>query len=320
MALGVILDDEGNPICSEMWPGNTADVKSLLPVAKRLKERFNIENICIVADRGMISDETMRDLDALGWKYILGVRMRRSREVKEEVLTRGGRYREVTPPGKNAKDPAPLKVKEVRIEEKRYIICLNEYQAEKDRRDRDAIVAALRDALSRGDKSLIGNKGYRRFVKSAGERFIVDEEKIGSESLYDGKWVLTTSTELSAENAALKYKQLWMVEDIFRSMKSLLRTRPIYHKRDETIRGHVFCSFLALLLRKELQYRLDAKRADADEPPLEWADIIRNLDNLGETELTVSGKRYIVRAESTGTTAKVFAACSIALPPMLRQR
>ena len=76
------------------------------------------------------------------------------------------------------------------------------------------------------------------------------------EARYDGKWVLTTNTNLCAKASALKYKQLWMVESIFRSMKSLLETRPIFHKCDATIRGHVFCSFLALLLRKELENRL----------------------------------------------------------------
>jgi len=73
------------------------------------------------------------------------------------------------------------------------------------------------------------------------------------------KWVLTTNLDLSAREVAPKYKQLWTVEEMFRSMKSLLETRPIFYKCDETIRGHVFCLFLALVLRKELQDRLESK-------------------------------------------------------------
>src|SRR5258708_24821945 len=101
------------------------------------------------------------------------------------------------------------------------------------------------------------------------------------------------NTELGAREVALKYKQLWMVEDIFRSMKSLLETRPIYHKCDETIRGHVFCSFLALVLRKELQDRLERKGWS-----LEWADVIRDLDRLQEIEMSIDGKSYVVRTET----------------------
>jgi transposase len=162
-------------------------------------------------------------------------------------------------------------------------------------------------------ESLIGNKGYRRFLRTSGERFTIDEDKLRDEARYDGKWLLTTNTELPAGEVAQKYKQLWMVEDIFRSMKSLLETRPIYHKCDETIRGHVFCSFLALVLRKELQHRLERRGWD-----LEWADVISDLDRLQEVEMSIDGKSYVLRTETQGTVAKVFQVCGVALPPTLR--
>ena len=132
------------------------------------------------------------------------------------------------------------------------------------------MIASLDKALKGGDKSLVGNKGYRKFLRPGGKQFTVDQDKIKEEARYDGKWVLTTNTDLPTAEVALKYKQLWMVEDVFRSMKSILDTRPVFHRRDETIRGHVFCSFLALLLRKELEDRLSTKQWK-----LEWADIIR---------------------------------------------
>lgn len=139
------------------------------------------------------------------------------------------------------------------------------------------------------------NKGYRKFLQAGRQQFTVDEDKIQEEARYDGKWVLTTNTNLPASEIALKYKQLWMVEEMFRSMKSLLDTRPIFHQRDETIRGHVFCSFLALLLRKELQDRLTGKGGD-----LEWADVIRDLDSLVEMEVAINGKGYVFRGQTTG--------------------
>lgn len=314
MVVGIVLDNEGNPICSEIWPGNMADVKSLVPVVDRLKKRFLIGNVCIVADRGMISAETKREIEAHKWKYILGVRMRRTKEARDEVLSRGGRYQEITPQRTKSKDPSPLKVKEVWVDDRRYVVCLNEEQAEKDRHDRETIVGSLRDTLKRGDKSLIGNKGYRKFVRSVGERFSVDEAKIEEDARYDGKWVLTTNTEMSAAETALAYKQLWMVEDIFRTMKTLLETRPVYHKCDDTIRGHVFCSFLALLMRKELEDRLENKGYS-----LEWADIVRDLDSMVEMEIEAGDKQYKLRGELGETMIKVFHSCGVALPPAIRQ-
>ncbi len=315
MVVGAVLDGEGRPVCCELWPGNTADVRTLLPVVARLRKRFAIGQVCIVADRGMISQETIERLEkASGLRYILGVRMRNQKEVREEVLARAGRYQVVHPKGQHSEAPSPLTVKEVQLQGRRYVVCVNEDQAKKDVADRDAIVAGLREQLKRGDKSLVGNQGYRKYLKTQGSRFVVDEEKIQAEARFDGKWVLRTNTELPTAEVALKYKQLWMVEQLFRTTKSLLATRPIFHKRDETIRGHVFCSFLALILRKELQERLQRKGHE-----LEWADVVSDLDALQEFDVQYQHKHFLLRSEVKGTCGKVIQAMGVALPPTVRQ-
>lgn len=316
IVVGVILDSTGTPVCCEMWPGNTTDVKSLLPVAERLRKRFGIQQACLVADRGMISKDTVAALEnsEIDWRYILGARMRSTSEVRKDVLSRPGSYREVVGPRRSAKDPAPLKVKEVWVDDHRYVVCINEEQRRKDAADREAIVAHLRDQLARGEKSLVGNKGYRKFLARSGQGvFRIDERKIRVDERYDGKWVLRTNMDLSADEIALKYKQLWMVEDIFRTMKSVLDTRPIYHKRTETIRGHVFCSFLALLLRKELQDRITEKGAD-----LEWNDLIRDLNELQEIHLDCNNKRFVLRSQLKGCCHQVLQAAGVGVPPTIR--
>src|SRR5512142_258853 len=317
MVVGAVLDGQGRPIGCELWPGNTADVTTLIPVVERLRSRFGVQRVCIVADRGMISQETIEALeqDDRGWQYILGARMRSQNEVKDEVLARAGRYRVVHPPRVKSDDPSPLKVKEVWVGDRRYIVCLNEDEARKDAADREAIVAALREQLRSGDKSLVGNKGYRRYLSgSDSPHFRIDEAKIVEDARYDGKWVLRTNTELDAAEVALQYKQLWMVEHWFRSCKTLLQTRPIYHKCDETIRGHVFCSFLAMVLRQELQSRLEEQGHK-----FEWADVIQDLDRLQLVEVEQDGKRFRLRSEVQGTCGKVFQAVGVALPPTVQQ-
>lgn len=315
MVVGVVVDDQGRPIMSQLWPGNMADVKSLVPVVDRLRSSFKVKDICIVADRGMISEATIEQIKTRGWHYILGVRMRRFKEANEEVLARAGRYEEVSPKSDEPKAPAPLKVKEVWVDDRRYVVCLNEDQAVKDRHDREALVESLKSALKAGDKQLIGNRGYRKYVKTSGERFVIDDNKIKAEARFDGKWVLTTNTGVAARELALKYKQLWLVEAIFRTAKSQLDTRPIFHKCDDTIRGHVFCSFLALLLRVELEERL-ARHGWK----LQWADIVQDLDRLQEIDLDVNGKAYTLRTEAKGSIGKIFQACGVALPATVRQK
>lgn len=316
MIVGVVLDDQGMPLCCEMWPGNTTDVKTLVPVLERIRNRFHVVNSCLVADRGMISQETLNVLEdpASTTPYILGVRMRQLKEVREEVLARAGRFQEVTPVSTSTKDPSPLKVKEVWLGEKRYIVCLNPKQAVKDAADREAILEALRDKLIKNPKGLVGNKGYRKYLKIQRGSVTINMAKVKRESRFDGKWVLQTNTKLPAATVALKYKELWQVEQAFRDIKTMFETRPVFHKCTETIRGHLFCSFLALMLRKELYRRLEAHGHS-----FEWTDIKQDLKALQETIIEDDGKRLAVRSQCLGTCGKVFQSVGVAVPPTIRE-
>jgi len=316
MVVGVVLDDNGRPLCCEMWPGNTTDVTTLIPIVERIRNRFNVSKFCVVADRGMISKETLREFEKPENKvpYILGTRMRNVLEVKRDVLSRAGNYQEVVPEGTRVKDPSPLKVEEVWVDNRRYIVCVNSKQARKDAADRESILTSLEEQLKNGPKTLVGNRGYRRYLKFEKNSATIDREKVEQEARFDGKWVLRTNTRLSAKNVALKYKELWQVEHTFRDMKSVLQTRPVYHRLDETIRGHVFCSFLALMLKKELYRRLE----DSGHS-FEWAQIRQDLKALTETVIEEDGKRLAVRSQCKGACGKVFQSVGVAIPPTIRE-
>ena len=315
MVVGAVLDDKGQPICCEMWPGNTTDVKTLLPIVERLKTRFKIRRICIVADRGMISAGTIEQLESKNSPipYILGARMRRVKEIRDRVLSQPGRYKQVRPECSDRNKPAPLKVKQVEIDGRRYIVCVNTRQQRKDAADREAIVSALTEQLKKGPKSLIGNKGYRKYLKIEKNSTSIDKDRIKHEARFDGKWVLRTNTDLSADQVALKYKELWQVEKVFRDVKSLLETRPIFHQKDRTIRGHVFCSFLALVLRKELDRRL-LKAGHR----FEWAEIKQDLKALQRVTIEEDGRRFSIRSRSQGVCGKIFQSVGVAMPKTIQ--
>ena len=316
MVIGVILDERSRPICCELWPGNTTDVKTLIPIVDRLRGKFNIDRICIVADRGMISKDTVATLrkSVRSVSYILGVRMRSVKKVRETVLADEKPFETVYGPRQTSKGPSPLKVKEVVVGKTRYIVCPNEEQARKDAADRAAIVESLKDKLKGSDKALVGNKGYRKYLKtSESKRFEIDTKKIESEALYDGKWVLQTDLDASAKEVALRYKDLWMVEAFFRSLKSIMENRPIYHKCDETIRGHVFCSFLALVLFQELQLRLVERGWS-----VEWARLKDDLDVLEDVTVECSGQPFLIRSQTRGDAGKALQAAGVALGPTVR--
>ena len=312
MILAVVIDGDGRPVCSEMWPGNTADVTTLIPVIERLRRRFAIARVCVVADRGLISAETLAELEARRLLYILGVRERTDKLVRELVLD----------------DPAPFvplvmskrgkqvdyEAKAVMLAGRRYIVCRNHQEAQKDAADRISILAALERQLAKGDKALVGNTGYRRYLKTiSDEHFAIDAAKVEEEKKFDGIFVLRTNTDLNPLETMLCYKHLWTVEQTFRTAKHLLATRPIFHKLDETIRGHVFCSFLALVLKKALDDRIAAVgRAGS------WPEIIADLDSLTETEIEHDGKRFVARSAPRPAASLALRAVGVALPPTIR--
>ena len=125
--------------------------------------------------------------------------------------------------------------------------------------------------------------------------------------------MLRTNTDLDPLAAMLRYKQLWTVEAAFRTAKHLLATRPIFHKLDETIRGHVFCSFLALVLKSELEQRIAALGADGS-----WSEIRADLDSLTETEIVHDGRRFCVRSAPRPAASLAVRAAGVALPPTVQ--
>ena len=169
-------------------------------------------------------------------------------------------------------------------------------------------LAQIEAQYGRSDRVWIMDRGIPT------EETLEQMRKARDEERFDGMWVLRTNTELSAVEIALRYKQLWMVEQIFRTAKSLLDTRPIFHKTDATICGHVFCSFLALVLRDELFRRMDNAGVSA-----EWDDILRDLNALTETAITYKGKTFVVRSNTVGVAGKIAQCVGVRLPNTVRQ-
>ena len=320
MILAVVIDGDGRPICTQMLPGNTADATVLLPVVDRLRQRFHIGRVCVVADRGMISAATIAALEERELEYILGARERSSTVIRRLVL-------EDTAPltpllVERARGETQLFIKEVKVGTARYILCRNEAEADRERTERQAIVAGLAKQLARGDKALIGNSAYRCYLRRTptadgkpGPAFEIDPGKLAEKARYDGLFVLRTNARVTPLQAVLRYRGLLQVEDLFRRAKAILRTRPIYHSSDAAIRGHVFCSFLALMLQKEL-----ADLCRSRGLVIEWADLLRDLDRLQEASIDKDGKRITTRTAVVGQVGSVFQAAGIALPPNLHER
>ena len=317
MILGLVVDGSGSPICTEMWPGNTADVTTLLPVIDRLRARFGIGRVCVVADRGMISAETIAGLEQRKLEYILGARERSDALVKKIVMENDAPF--VPLVVERQRGETQLFAKEVKVEGKRYIVCRNEAEAEKDRKDRETIVTALDAQLKKGDKALVGNSAYRRYLRKTPEMkhrpaFEIDPGNLAQEARFDGIFVLRTYAKITPLQAVLQYRDLLQVENLFFRTKAVMRTRPIFHSSDAAIRGHVFCSFLALVMQKCLE---DLSREAGIVP--EWKTLLRDLDRLQHVCIRHRGNDWLLRTDVSKPIADLFSHAHIALPPRAKQ-
>jgi hypothetical protein len=298
--VGVLMSRDGFPIAHEVFPGNMVEVETFRQVLAEVRTRFNLGRVILVADRGMVSDKVLREIEGAGLEYIVGVRMRKLRAAGE-VLSRAGRYHEVSP---------NLKVKEVLHEGRRYIVCLNPEEVDRDARVREEALTKLEEKLRSGrTKQLIGNSAFRRYLKLDGAHVSIDPRAVRDEARYDGKYVLRTNSSLAPDEAALAYKSLWQVERAFRELKSGLDLRPVYHWAERRIRGHVMVCFLALVLEMALRRKLATAEAK-----VRYDDLLQHLTELRAVEIRLGGRGYLTRTQLTGHAPLAFKALGLRPP------
>lgn len=300
--IGVLMSRDGMPIAHHVFPGNTPDTEAFMEAIRDLKHRFNIQRVIVIGDRGMMGKRTLELLKELGLQYILGVRMRNIKSAAQ-IINDTTPYQEVQ--GKNN-----LAVKEVFLDGKRYIVCLNEEEAKRDKAVRQQIEEKLRAKLKNGSvKELIGNSEYKRYINVEGQAATINEDKLKQAELFDGLYIIQTDTALPSEEVATAYRDLWQIERAFRSLKSTLDLRPMYHWREKRICGHIMLCFLALVLQIKFQKLLQEINSEYG-----YTEVLRSLCKVHIVNLKVKGREHLVRTEIRGAATAAFRAVGAKIP------
>jgi transposase len=290
IVVGILMSKDGIPLAHEAFSGNTNDVKCFSQIIDQLKNKYNVSNIALVGDRGMISKSNVGEIEDSGLKYILGYRMRTISKDERKVVLRKANLRKL----KNLE----LQFKEVEYRGQRLIVCYNAERAEKDKEHRESEITKLKEKLKNSSsiKQLISNPHHRKFLKINDEKTKaeLDLKKIKEDEIHDGVFVLTTNTRLSCLQVVERYKDLWQIEAGFRQLKSELKLGPIYHHKDRRIRAHVMICFMAFCLRVTLYKKL---KNYFQKEEFSITSLIRDLKALHAIELNVEGKRIKLRTE-----------------------
>lgn len=299
--IGILMTRGGIPVGHEVWRGDTSDVSAFTQIIDKVKNRFKINRVIFIADRGMVSKKTLEKLDECKYEYIVGIKMRR--------LDKGTRVELLSPIGFN-KVAESLEVKERVIDGKRYIVCYNPEEAEEEARDREYFTKILKEKIDKNTiKDWIIKNGYKKYLKISGAEIKLDEERLRKEVLYDGKWILLTNTDFPSKDVSFYYKGLWQIERGFRSLKTELETAPIYHWIEPRIRAHIYICFLALVMRIALE-----KRIKAIDPNLRFSEVIDDVSKIKATKLRINDEEFIIRTDLTGNAHIAFKAVNMRVP------
>lgn len=310
VALAVTRD--GMPIRSWVLPGDTADVTTVKQIKEDLRA-WHLGRCVFVGDAGMYSKANLKALSEGLGRYIVAVPMARVKEVQQDVLSRPGRYRTVT---------GNLKAKEVWVGDgerrKRYVVCLNPEEAERQRRHREEVLEELHSELARIDRGeadhpkaacrLLSSGRYGRYLSTDSRgRPRIDRQKVKAAEAYDGKFVVITNDDsLSVEDVALGYKGASIIEACFRKMKQTgLEVRPMYHVAARRITAHVKLCVLALQIQRAAELR-------CGQP---WTAIAHVLGRLKAVRYRSQKRSIVQRTEVSGELAQTLRQLRVQAPP-----
>ena len=313
VVVALAVTREGIPVKCWVFPGNTTDVNTVKKVRADLRG-WKLGRALFVADAGMNSEDNRQELAKACGKYLLATRMENVSEIKRDVLSKRGRY-------KVFKDN--LQAKEVIIGDgerrKRYILCYNPKEAERQRKHRSELIEILQqelashpdnDAKAQWAIELLASRRFKRYLSvTKTNRIRINRAKISKAARYDGKWVLETNDDtISLEDAACGYKGLMVIERCFRSLKrTQIKMMPMYHWVSRRIETHVRICVLALLIER-------VSELTCNKP---WDQIRRSLDTLQVTEFENSYYRFFYRNELTPEATNILKALKIHAPKQI---
>ena len=313
IVVALAVTREGLPVRSWIFPGNTSDVDTVKKVREDLRG-WKLGRALFVADSGMNSGTNRDELARACGKYLLAARMGSVSEIKEEVLAKGGRFKTIA---------ENLQAREVVVGDgelrRRYILCHNPREAERERKHREQVVKELEEELkehpdhqatARWAIDLLASGRYKRYLKVDEQgRIRLDREAIRQASKFDGKWVLQTNDDtITVEDAAAGYKGLLVIERAFRTLKSTrIKMEPMYHWLPKRIEAHVKLCVFSLLIERVAEMKCKQS----------WPQIRRTLFTLQATEFHTPKNQFFQRNEPTSELVKVLKSLEISIPKVV---
>lgn len=318
IVLGLLIDQDTRPIGFDIFPGNTFEGRTIGVILEKLKKRFQINRLIFVGDQAMLSRENLQTITSLGYEYVVGSRIKnKTKEIKNKILDEEG-YIQV----KTKEEEGIFKYKEITTDNDLPVLCdstqtgkiicaFSSRRKEKDKKDRERLIEKAKEILQKGGP-VISKRGAMKYIKSKTiTTKQIDEEKIQDDQMWDGYYGVETNCKFTEAYEVLNiYHELWKIEEAFRTLKSHIEARPMFHWTEERIKGHLVLCFIAFLLERTLE--LELKRNNIDYSSIK---IREALNNLQFSEIEIEGQRFFLRSKVEGLANDILRILKIRIPP-----
>lgn len=270
IVLGLLVSKNGYPLAYDIFEGNKFEGHTMLPLIDRFKEKYNLDQLVIVADSGLLSNQNVAALQEKNYEFILGARIKsESKSIKEKILSLH----------LDNGESAVLKKGNLHL-----IITYSDSRAQKDRHNRERGLRRLEKHIRTGrlTKASINNRGYNKYLKLEGEiKVVIDQDKFKQDAKWDGLKGYLTNAKLNKNDILENYSHLWKIEKAFRIAKTDLKIRPVFHRKQNRIEAHICLVFVAYKIYKELERQLKEKEAD-----LSAEKVIEIVQSIYQIEIT----------------------------------
>lgn len=306
VVLALATNKEGFPLGYKLFPGNTAEVSTLVECINSWKAILPIREVLLVADRGMMTDKNLLALENAKIKYVVAAKLKKyPKNIKERILTNQGTWVEVH---KEQHCKQDMRLSDTR----RLIVTYNEKRAQKDRLDRERILEKMQKRIgkSKNPKKLVTNHGYVKYLQAEGKvKLSINEEKVAEEASWDGfHGIVTNDTNSKAEELLERYRRLWIIEECFRIQKHDLKVRPIFHWKPRRIEAHILICYMTFALVRHAEWRIQLQ-----QKAISLEDIRRELSRIQVSILTdrETEKRYCLPSNMSSKAKKIYQAMGV---------
>jgi len=305
VVIGLVINQDGLPISYHLFPGNTYEGKTVVPVLNKLRKDFLLEKIIFVGDKGILGEEIMKELSSEGYEYIIAAKLSKvSDQYHQEILDRE-KYTSID---------ANISTHQIIVDDQRLVLGYSQKRAERDKKQRELLLERLKKKLEKSSKpKSVTKSAYNSYLTIEGKsRMVIDQQKVDEKEKWDGFFGFYTNNQsMSNKDIVLTYQMLWQIENSFRVLKSTLDLRPVYHWTGKRIQGHIMICFLSLYMLRAIEFRSNRQ----EKLNLSTDEIFYHLDKIRVVTINAFKKRVVMRTEITDENNLILRTLGIKIPP-----